>query len=195
MAYNVKCHGAGPGVYTLSYGKGSKKITGRLELGADKQWYLDAAGETPYSRKKEAVAAWEQIAAATYGGKPAPSPLKAPPPITPPPRLTEQLAVPQLAGFFKEGSPQQIQECINKGPTRTDQIRRWYQAWQVTGKEFVLPAVGPMTPVKGPPRISPKDNNVTNSNPPEETVSADSDSGGDVEETDVSGEQGPDAPV
>ena len=195
MAFNVKCNVAGPGVYTLSYGKGSKKIIVKLELGADKRWYIGGTDtDASYAMKREAVAAWGKIAAATYGA--APSPIKAPPPITPPPRLTEQLAVPQLAGFFKEGSPQQIQECINKGPTRTDQIRRWYQAWQATGKEFVLPAVGPMTPVKGPPRISPKDDNATsNASKTPEAVSTDPNQGGDVEEADVSGEQGADAPI
>jgi hypothetical protein len=184
----------GPGVYTLEYGKGSKKIVGKLELGADKQWYLDAAGEAPYSKKREALAAWSAIAVANYGGTPAPPPRKAPS-LAPPPRLTEQLAVPQLDGFFKEGSPQQIQDCINKGPTRADQIRRWYQAWQTTGNEFMLPAFVPMTPMKGPPRISPKDTNDTDSNPPEEAAPADPNQAIDVEAADVSGEQGADAPV
>lgn len=196
MAFNVKSQKSGPGVYTLEYGKGIKKIVVKLELGADKRWYIGGTDtDASYAMKREAIAAWGQIAADTYGAKPAPvKTCKAP--LTPPPRLTEQLAVPQLAGFFKEADPQQIQECINKGPTRTDQIRRWYQAWQVTGKEFVLPAVGPMTPVKGPPRISPKDDNATsNASKASEAVSTDPNQGGDVEETDVSGESGPDAPV
>jgi hypothetical protein len=70
MAYSAKCRGNLNGTYTLSYGKGSKKLVSQLYH--DKgEWITDQSKE---KLKRDAVSEWEKWAASVYNSGSAPDP-------------------------------------------------------------------------------------------------------------------------
>lgn len=60
---------------------------------------------------------------------------------TTPPKYAPIEGVPQLTYLFKQATPSQIQHLIDTAPTRDAQIKRWFEAYTVTGKEFNLPVL------------------------------------------------------
>ena len=72
MAYTVRANRNDDGSYSLSYGKGGKKLAATLKNDtARKAWFVVGFGEDKVT-KREAVAAWAAWAASEYGSPSAP---------------------------------------------------------------------------------------------------------------------------
>ena len=209
MAFKARAHRLDNGDYTLEFGKGGNKLSVILR-GSSKGWDWKTCGDNPprFKMKRDAIAAWEIEARDSYTGTNS-SGIGADA-VMEPPRANTQRApiaaspesapegVPQLRIFFSKADSRQIQECINCGPSRTDQIHRWYQAWLTTGVEYELPQVDdrptvvepPLTPKFGlPPKFNGKttkhDKNKKETSEEGETLATNVDAGIDPEETEV----------
>lgn len=145
MPFKAKATRRGDGEYDLSYGKGSKKLTGTLSQKAGK-WYYAVTGlehaDGPFKQKRDAMSAWGNWASRAYGGdtdntvtiRESDTDADA---LDPSPTVDNP--IPQLMRLLTIGDDAQIQKLIDDAPSRDDQLRRWFGAYLLRGTEFRLP--------------------------------------------------------
>lgn len=105
--YKTRCERDGNDRYSLSYGKGSKKLIGAVKREVNGVWITLIKGNESgtFKMKREAVAAWTEWAVLSYGGgkgQVPTEPLLPPTPAMPPtyrPRAKAKSAFPVFSGI------------------------------------------------------------------------------------------------
>lgn len=181
MAFVVKATRRDDGNYDLSYGKGSKKLTGIAQKSGTGWTVLDAEGTViiaPHELKRDAQALWGKWAQKNYTGIQSgvdetetetgtpdqpeerdTSPATHLPPAGPPRPGHPGAPIPPLEGLIRRLADDRagLQDLIDTGPSDDDKIRRWYGVYHYLGLVLMLPPVAmsplPVTP-PSPPAVS-----------------------------------------